>query len=362
MTLDTYYTLGRSGLRVAPLALGTMTFAQDGWGCDRETASKILDVYLDAGGNFVDTADIYSGGASEQTTGELIAERGIRDRIVLSTKFTLGVQPGDPNSAGNGRKSMLRALEGSLRRLGTDYVDLYILHAWDTLTLVEEVMRGLDDLVSAGKVRYVAFSDVPAWYAARAQTVAQWRGFEPLCALQLEYSLAERGIEYEFPALCQELGMGLMTWGPLASGLLSGKYSADSRPEDLPDGRITVTAGHTPPDLNKRTERNWRIVAELDDVAKQVGRSPAQVAVNWVANRPAVGAVVLGATKPHQLQDTVGALDFSVPDELLARLDEVSALPRAVPYGFMPWLQGRINAGIADKRRGYFIRDARSNR
>lgn len=354
MALDRYYTLGRSGLRVARLALGTMTFGQPDWGCDRETAGKILDTYLDAGGNFIDTADIYAGGAGEELTGALIAERGIRDRIVLSTKFTLGVQPGDPNSAGNGRKSMLRALEGSLRRLGTDYVDLYLLHAWDTLTPAEEVMRGLDDLVSAGKVRYIAFSDVPAWYAARAQTLAEWRGYEPLCALQLEYSLAERGLEYEFPALCQELGMGLMTWGPLGNGLLSGKYSAAAGPEDLPPGRITATAGHTPPDLDKRTERNWRIVAELDDVAKQIDRTPAQVAVNWVANRPAVSTVILGATNPSQLADNVAALDFTLPDELAARLDKVSAMPRTVPYDFLPWLQGRINAGLADKRLGYF--------
>ncbi|WP_432198182.1 aldo/keto reductase [Streptomyces sp. bgisy027] len=355
MPLDTYYTLGRSGLRVSRLALGTMTFAQDGWGCDRDTAGKILDVYLDAGGNFVDTADIYSSGASEEVTGALIAERGIRDKIVLSTKFTLGVQPGDPNSAGNGRKSMLRALEGSLRRLGTDYVDLYIVHAWDTLTPVEEVMRGLDDLVSSGKVRYVAFSDVPAWYAARAQTLAEWRGYERLCALQLEYSLAERGIEYEFPDLCQELGLGLMTWAPLGNGLLSGKYSDSSETQDPSDGRITVTAAHVPADLDKRNQqRNWQIVAELTDVAKRVGRTPAQVAVNWVANRPAVGSVILGATKPHQLQDTVASLDFTLPAELAARLDEVSTPPRAVPYGFLPWLQGRINAGLADKRPGYF--------
>ena len=228
MTLDSYHTLGRSGLRVSRLALGTMTFAQEGWGCDRDTAGKLLDVYLDAGGNFIDTADMYADGASEAVTGALIAERGIRDYVVLSTKFTMAMRPGDPNSAGNGRKSMLRALEASLRRLGTDHVDLYILHAWDALTPVEEVMRSLDDLVSAGKVRYIAFSDVPAWYAARAQTLAEWRGYEPLCALQLEYSLAERGLELEFPSLCQELGMGLMTWGPLGNGLLSGKYSAQN--------------------------------------------------------------------------------------------------------------------------------------
>ncbi|WP_224112477.1 aldo/keto reductase [Mycobacterium avium] len=354
MTLDSYHPLGRSGLRVSRLALGAMTFAQDGWGCDPRIAGQILDGYLAAGGNFVDTADIYAGGASEETLGALIAQRKIRDRLVLSTKFTMAVQPYDPNSAGNGRKSMLRALEGSLRRLRTDYVDLYTLHVWDMLTGAEEVMRGLDDLVSAGKVRYIAFSDVPAWYAARAQTLADWRGYEPLCALQLEYSLAERGLEYEFPSLCQELGMGLVTWGPLGNGLLSGKYTAHTHPEHLPQGRITATADRTPPDLDKRTVRNWQIVAELRTIANQLGRSPAQIAVNWVANRPAVNSVILGATTLPQLEDTVASLNFLLPEEFRVRLDEVSAMPRTVPYDFMPWLQQRINAGISRTPPGFF--------
>jgi aryl-alcohol dehydrogenase-like predicted oxidoreductase len=354
MTLGSYHTLGRSGLRVSRLALGTMTFAQDGWGCDSQTAARILDAYLEAGGNFIDTADMYAGGASEETVGALLAERTIRDRVVLSTKFTMAVQPGDPNSAGNGRKNMLRAVDESLRRLRTDYIDLYILHAWDRLTPVEEVMRGLDDLVSAGKVRYVAFSDVPAWYAAHAQTLAHWRGYEPLCALQLEYSLAERGLEHEFPSLCHELGIGLMTWGPLGNGLLTGKYTANARHEEAPEGRITATAAHTPPQMDKRTDKNWRIVAELSAVAAELNRSPAQVAVNWVANRPAVSSVILGATTPQQLQDTAASLEFDVPEELRTRLDAASALPRTVPYDFMPWLQERINAGVTKTPPGFF--------
>lgn len=356
MSLDTYYTLGRSGLRVSRLALGTMTFAQPGWGCDDEAAGQILDTYLEAGGNFVDTADAYAGGASEELLGKLIAERGIRDRTVLSTKFTFNAKPGDPNSAGNGRKAMLRSLEGSLRRLGTDHVDLYFMHFWDDRTPVEEVMRGLDDLVSSGKVRYVAFSDVPAWYAARAQTLAEWRAYEPLVALQMEYSLVERGLEYEFPALAQELGMGLMTWGPLGNGLLSGKYTGASSIEDLPDGRLKVTAAHTPPALDKKTERNWAIVTELAKVAEEIGQSPAQVAINWVANRPAVGSVLLGATKPHQIQSTVASLDFTLPDELRQRLDDVSTPPPAVPYSFLPWVHGVINAEVQDKPAAYNAR------
>jgi aryl-alcohol dehydrogenase-like predicted oxidoreductase len=334
MPLDTYYTLGRSGLRVSRLALGTMTFGQPGWGCDRETALALFDRYR------------YAVGGSEELVGEFLADRGVRDRIVLSTKFSLGSEAGNPNSSGNGRKSMVRALENSLRRLRTDYVDLYFLHAWDGMTPVEEVMRGLDDLVTQGKVRYAAFSDVPAWYAARGQTLAEWRGYEPLCALQLEYSLAERGIEYEFPGLCHELGLGLMVWGPLANGLLSGKYARDA---ELPDGRLKIAAPHTPPELDKLTQRNWAIVSELAEVARDLGRTSAQVAINWAANRPAVGAVLLGATKSAQLEDTLQSLDFELPEALGSRLDEVSEPPLVKPYGWFGWGQSLMNEAVAAK-------------
>ncbi|MFG2600608.1 aldo/keto reductase [Streptomyces sp. NPDC048462] len=212
----------------------------------------------------------------------------------------------------------------------------------------------LDDLVSSGKVRYVALSDVPAWYAARAQTLAEWRGYEPLVALQLEYSLAERGLEYEFPSLAQELGMGLMTWGPLAKGLLSGKYSADApTAADLPEGRLKVAAS-TGTMADNRSERNWRIVTELGKVAQEIGRSPAQVALNWVANRPAVGSVILGASKAAQIRSNLDALDFALPEELRARLDEVSAPPRAAPYAFVDSLQARLNGQVRNKRPGYY--------
>jgi aryl-alcohol dehydrogenase-like predicted oxidoreductase len=353
MPLDAYYPLGDSGLRVSRLALGTMTFGQSGWGCGTEAAEQIFDAYLDAGGNFVDTADVYADGASEEMLGRWIAGRGVRDRIVLSTKFALGARPGDPNAAGNGRKAMLRSLEGSLRRLGTDYVDLYMVHTWDGRTRMEELMRGLDDLVSSGKVRYVAFSDVPAWVATRAQTLAEWRGYEPLCALQLEYSLAERGLEYEYPAMCKDLGIGLMTWGPLAGGLLSGKYSGAVPIGDLPDGRIKATAASTPRAASKRTERNWGIVSTLAEVAAKVDRASAQVAVNWVANRPAVGCVVLGASNPSQMRQNLAALDFSLPNDLLARLERVSAPPRTMPYDLLPRLQRHMNGSASVKPAGY---------
>ena len=346
-----YYTLGRSGLRVSRLALGTMTFGtESGWGCGRESSLALFDRYLEAGGNFIDTADVYTKGTSETWLGEFIAERGVRDRVVLATKFTHNVDKpvantgANPNAAGNGRKNIIRALEASLKRLKTDYIDLYFLHTWDRLTPVEEVLRTLDDLVRQGKIRHAGLSDIPAWYASRAQTMAELRGWEAPCALQLEYSLVARGIEYEFPSLCQDAGMGVMVWSPLGSGLLSGKYRPHmAAAEQSIDGRLKASAKVSAPPLQKMTERNWAIVAELERVATELGRPMAQVAVNWVANRPAVASVILGATSLVQLNDTLPALDFELPAELEARLDRASALPAAFPYTFIDVMTARMH-------------------
>jgi aryl-alcohol dehydrogenase-like predicted oxidoreductase len=334
MPLDTYYTLGRSGLRVSPLSLGTMTFGTEwGWGADEDTARQLFNTYVDAGGNFVDTADLYTNGTSEILTGKFIAERNLRDRIVLATKFSYNADPSNPNTGGNGRKNIMRAVEGSLKRLGTDYIDLYFLHTWDCITPVEEVMRTLDDLVRSGKVRYVGLSDTPAWYAARAQTLAEWRGYEPLNTLQLEYSLIERNIEREFVPLGLELGMGIMVWSPLASGLLSGKYrpsegvlNAEGRLDTLKDSQNTA--------FQKFNDRNWKIVAELESVAKELGHSMAQVAVNWTATQPGVGSVIIGATKLSQLEDNLKALDFELPQELRNRLNAIGRPEQQFPYSF----------------------------
>ncbi|NEO84049.1 MAG: aldo/keto reductase [Spirulina sp. SIO3F2] len=351
-----YYTLGNTGLKVSRLALGTMTFGDDwGWGADASNARQLFDTYLAAGGNFIDTADLYTNGNSERMLGQFIQESGSRDRVVVATKFTYNAEPGNPNAGGNGRKNILRAVEGSLQRLDTDYIDLYILHTWDQVTPAAEVIRTLDDLVSSGKVRYVGLSDVPAWYAAQAQTLAQERHLEPLCTLQLEYSLAERHIEFEYQALAQNLGMGIMVWSPLASGLLSGKYKP-SQAGGEGEGRLAMLANSGNPAFNKFTERNWAIVSELEQVANELGRSMAQVAVNWVANRPAVASVLIGATKLHQLQDNLGALDFAIPPELLARLDAISQPEVTFPYTFFePGIQGMINgsATVGDKPASY---------
>lgn len=356
MAIDQYYTLGNSGLRVSRLALGTMTFGTEwGWGSDEAGSKQIFDAYLDAGGNFFDTADLYTSGTSESWLGKFVADRKARDRVVIATKFTFNADPANPNAGGNGRKNILRAVEGSLRRLGTDYIDLYILHAWDQVTPPEEVMRTLDDLVWAGKVRHVGLSDVPAWYASRAQTIAEFRGYEPLCALQLEYSLVERSIENEFTALAIRYGMGLMVWSPLASGLLSGKYKP-SQGKPTGEGRLQSMAGSNNPAFAKFTDRNWKIVEELERVAKEVGRSMAQVALNWVANRPGVGSVIIGASKPQQLADNLGALDFTLPKDLVNRLDRASAPQPQFPYIFFTGeLQKMIHGerAVGDKPDGY---------
>ncbi len=339
-----YLTLGRSGLRVSPLCLGAMTFGTDwGWGSDEATCGQILDAYLQAGGNFVDTADLYTGGKSEEICGRLIRDRSLRERVVLATKYSFNAQPGNPNAGGNGRKNLYRALDGSLRRLQTDYIDLYWMHLWDGITPVEEVMASMNDLVRSGKVRYFGFSDVPAWYAARAQTIAQFAHSEPAIALQLEYSLVERNIEREHVGAALELGMGLCPWSPLASGFLAGKYKRGEAAE----GRLETIAGSGNPVFEKRTERNWRILDVLLDAAKEIGRPPAEVALNWVATQRGVSSTIIGATKMSQLESNLRALDFTIPQEVRAKLDLASQLERAHPYlMFEEPFPGMLNGNV----------------
>ncbi|MDR6901991.1 aldo/keto reductase [Rhizobium miluonense] len=351
-----FYTLGNSGLKVTRLALGTMTFGTEwGWGADKEAARAIFNAYVDAGGNFFDTADAYTGGTSETWLGEFIAERGLRDDAVIATKFTMNLAAQTPNAAGNGRKNILRAVEGSLKRLNTDYIDLYLMHCWDRLTPPEEAMRTFDDLVRSGKVRHVGLSDVPAWYASRAQAIAEYRGYEPISALQLEYSLAERNIENEFVPFGTRYGAGIMAWSPLASGLLSGKYRPSSQGETA--GRLETVRGTTNPGFQKFNERNWAIVAELEKVAGELGRSMAQVAVNWAMTQPGIASIIVGATKLEQLKDNLGALEFTIPHELCQRLDDVSAVPSTFPYSFFgPEIQGSLTGGqtVGGKPVGYY--------
>jgi aryl-alcohol dehydrogenase-like predicted oxidoreductase len=316
--LDSYITLGRSGLRVSPLTLGTMTFGEDwGWGASPETSEAILTEYLDGGGNVVDTANIYTNGHSEKIVGDFFAARpGLRERVVLSTKFYANLYPGDPNGGGGGRKALVAQLEESLRRLQTDYVDLYWLHNWDRRAPIEETMRGLDDLVAAGKVRYVGLSDLPAWVASQAQTIARFRGWTPITALQLEYSLLERTPEGELLPMAEALGIGVLPWSPLRSGQLSGKYvrdngaPADSRRADLIEGP---------------TERDWDVIEAVARVAAELGVGSAEVALAWVRSRPAVTSTLIGARTLEQLRSNLASLQVALAPEHLAALEEPSA-------------------------------------
>lgn len=334
MTIKDYVTLGRSGLRVSPLTLGTMTFGTEwGWGSEESTARAIFDRYLEAGGNVLDTADGYTMGKSEQLLGKFIQESRLRDRVVLATKFTFNAQPGNPNAGGNGRKNIYRALHGSLQRLRTDYVDLYWLHAWDTVTPVEEVVSTLNDLVREGKILHYGFSDTPAWYVARAYTLAEKEGKERLAALQLEYSLIERNIEREHIPVAQELGLAVSPWSPIAGGFLAGKYKREG-PSGRGEGRLEQTKDHPVLGRVLKNEQNWNIVDAVVNVAKQIGKTPAQVALNWVATQPGVTSTIIGATKLAQLEDNFRAIEFTIPPELRRQLNAVSALPTAHPYLF----------------------------
>lgn len=326
-----YHLLGRSGLRVSPLCLGTMTFGNEkGWGTSKDNARRIFQRYLDSGGNFIDTADGYAGGESEEMLGIFFREMKNRDRLVLATKFTVNQFKEDPNGGGSSRKRMMEAVNTSLRRLQTDYIDLYWVHVWDTMTPVEETMSALNTLVQQGKIRYIGLSDVPAWYLARAQTLAEWRGWERVCGLQMEYSLVERNIEREHVPAAQHLGCGICSWSPLGSGVLTGKYGRDSRGE----GRLEKLDKSKNPVFQKLTEKNFKIVDVLKDVAEISGRSPAQVALNWITKRPGIATSIIGATKLEQLEDNLQCLEFDLDPELAARLDEVSRPPLFHPYNF----------------------------
>lgn len=351
-SLAEYYLLGRSGLRVSPLCLGTMTFGTEwGWGNPEATAREVFERYLEVGGNFVDTADMYTNGQSESLIGKFLKESGNRDRVVLATKYTFSGAANDPNAGGNGRKNLYRALEGSLRRLQTDYVDLYWVHIWDTMTPAEEVISTLNDLVRAGKIRYIGLSNTPAWYLARTQTIAELRGYEKLAALQIEYSLVERNVENEHIPAALELGIGICPWSPLASGLLSGKYKPLAGGDVQGDGRLISTREADNQLTGKFTERNWRVVRTLCEVAKEIERSPAQVALNWVLKRPGITSAIIGASKAEQLDENLKALDFEIPAEQSMKLEAAGRPDAIYPYhGFDGEIQSLVKGGLHIRR------------
>jgi aryl-alcohol dehydrogenase-like predicted oxidoreductase len=328
MQLSDYRTLGRSGLRVSPFCLGTMTFGTDwGWGADVAASRAMLDRYLGAGGNFIDTANIYTKGHSEVILGDYFADRGGRDSVVLATKFSGSLHRGDPNAGGAGRKAIQQQLEQSLRRLQTDCIDLYWMHFQDQHTPLEETLRALDDLVRAGKVRYLGVSDTPAWQVAQGQVEAGFQGWSPFIALQIEYSLIERTVEHDLLPMAQAHGLGVTPWSPLRGGLLSGKYGRNKQP--IGEGR------HVPGVSKSLNDRNYAIIEAAEAVAAELGTGLAQVALAWVLARPGVASPILGARTLAQLEGNLAALELALPTELLARLDAASAPTPIFPHGFL---------------------------
>ncbi|MBF9221588.1 aldo/keto reductase [Hymenobacter ruricola] len=330
MPLTDFRTLGRSGLVVSPLALGTMTFGTPRWGSAEDVSQHVFDAYVAAGGNFIDTADVYAGGRSEEMVGRFVAERRLRDQLVLATKFAFNPQPGNPNAGGNGRKNIYRALEGSLRRLQTDYVDLYWLHAWDTVTPAEEVLQTLGDLVRAGTIRYFGFSNVPAWYATQAATLAAAHGVPGPIALQQEYSLVARGIETEHVPAALHLGLGITPWSPLAAGFLAGKYERAGAGASG-EGRLS---GPNPFGNLKFTDHNWRVLEALRPVAAQLERPLAQVALAWATAQPGISSLIIGASRTEQLRDNLASLEVRLSAEHLQTLDDASIVD---PVGGRLW-------------------------
>ncbi|WP_194909262.1 aldo/keto reductase [Catenulispora rubra] len=317
MPLDSYVTLGRSGLRVSPFALGAMTFGEDpgGAGCSVAESERILDAYLDRGGNFIDTANFYTNGHSEAILGDYFAARpGRRERTVLASKFFFNMHPGDPNGGGAGRSAIRRQLDQTLRRLRTDYLDLYWLHNWDRNTPVEETMQALDDLVRAGRIRYIGFSNTPAWFTAQAQTTALLRGWTPLIALQVEYSLLARTVEGELSPLARDQGMTLVPWSPLKNGFLSGKYRRGTQVTD--SARTSFVGGPT--------DAEYEVIDTVTAIAEALDTTPAAVSLAWLRAQGNV-VPIIGARRIAHLEANLAALDVTLSADHLRTLSEVSA-------------------------------------
>jgi aryl-alcohol dehydrogenase-like predicted oxidoreductase len=315
-----YKLLGSSGLRVSELCLGTMSFGEAwGFGADRAESARIVTAFGERGGTFIDTAINYQDGQSEEIVGDLLA--GDRDRWVIATKYSLSTEPSDPNASGNSRKNMMRSIEASLRRLRTDYVDLYYVHAWDFTTSPEEVMRGLDDLVSSGRVLHVGISDAPAWVVARANAIAELRGWSRFVGVQLRYNLLDRTAERELLPMAEAHDLAVTAWAPLAAGILTGKYSRGGDPDTLRRARLT--------------EADLAVARAVDAVADEVGATSAQVALAWLRSRSERIVPVVGARTLGQARDLLGSLDVHVPDEALARLEEVSRIELGFPHDLL---------------------------
>ncbi len=329
MPLDHYVTLGHSGLRVSPLCLGGMTFGEDwGWGSSVKDSEAIIDRFIERGGNFIDTANGYTKGHSEKIIGDHIGRHASRrDRIVLATKFTSNLYAGDPNGGGSSRKAIVQQCEQSLRRLQTSYIDLYWLHAFHAATPIEETMRALDDLVRDGKVRYIGFSDTPAWKCAEAQMLARMRGWAPLIALQIEYSLLERTVEGELVPMAREMGMGVTPWSPLKSGVLSGKYSRKDHGKHEAGRGVWATSA-----LN---DKAYDLLDEMERIANELSSTVSRVAIAWVVARAGVSSTIIGARTMTQLDDNVAAVDLRLRPGDIEKLDALSKPKLNFPADFI---------------------------
>ena len=373
-----YYLLGKSGLKVSEICLGTMTFGKEwGWGASKEDSRKMFDAYVNLGGNFIDTANIYTNGTSEKYVGEFVSSD--RDRFVIATKYTSNTRAGDPNAGGNHRKNMVQSLEASLKRLNTDYIDLYWVHAWDHTTPIEEMMRALDDMVKSGKILYIGISDAPAWVISQANTIANLKGWTEFTSIQIEYSLIERTPERELLPMANALDIGITAWSPLGSGVLTGKYNKSSNKEnnnqnDAENKDYKNTEGGTSNDtindastessassvlesdqqnsgnrLNVANfselsntllkERNMRIAEEVVNIAREIKHTPSQVALNWIRNSKKTFRnkiiPIIGAKNLVQIKDNLGCIEFVLSDDHIQRLNEVSQIELGFPHNFL---------------------------
>jgi aryl-alcohol dehydrogenase-like predicted oxidoreductase len=323
-----YRRLGDTGLMVSELCLGCMTFGRE---TSEEDSKGLVGRFLEADGNFIDTADVYAKGVSEEITGRAI--QGVRDDVVLATKVRFPMGDG-PNDVGLSRKHVVQGCEDSLRRLGTDYIDLYQIHCWDVATPLEETLSALTDLVRAGKVRYIGVSNFTAWQIIKSVCVSEANGFERFVCLQPQYSLVERNVEYEILPACEEEGLGVIPWSPLGGGFLSGKYRRDEEP---PQGsRISEAVESMEEYWNRRaTERNWRVLDVVGRISEETGRSYAQISLNWLLRQPAVTAPIIGARTIEQLEDNLGASGWELDEQQVDELSEAGALEDVYPYRFI---------------------------
>ena len=364
-----YYLLGKSGLRVSEICLGTMTFGKEwGWGASKEESRKIFDAYVDAGGNFIDTANIYTNGTSEKYVGDFASYD--RERFVIATKYTSNTRAGDPNAGGNHRKNMVQSLEASLRRLNTDYIDLYWVHAWDQTTPIEEMMRALDDMIKSGKILYIGISDAPAWIVSQANTLANLKGWTEFASIQIEYSLIERTSERELLPMANALDIGITAWSPLGSGVLTGKYNKSSNKAliDNPVNKDYNQKESTTNDSKTRTissssisdeqndnrlnvasfseisntllkARNLRIAEEVVKIAQEIKRTPSQVALNWIRQSKKIFRnkiiPIIGAKNLVQINDNLACMEFVLSDDQIQRLNEVSKIELGFPHDFL---------------------------